>query len=463
MEGVRVVVVGAGIAGLAAAHRLRELAAERGTEFEVIVLERADRVGGKLRTEPLAGLPIETGAESFLMLDRGAESAALALARRLGLDRALRHPTGAPAALAVGQELRPLPAGTLMGVPADPATVSSVARVVDRDRDEGRPLLGPGEDVAVGALVRGRYGDEVVDRLVDPLLGGVYAGRADQLSLAATMPGLHRSAGQQSTLGSAVRAALAASPRPQGTPVFATVHGGLSRYVEAIVAAARADLRTGATVRQLVGIKGQWRLTVGPTNRSDVVEADAVILATPAPPAARLLRSVDPAAAGLVGLLEYASVGLVTLALPAGTVLPELSGFLVPSTEGRTVKAATFFTTKWSDLEGPVVLRASIGRHGDPDGLRLTDRALIEVVRAELPELIGAPLPAPLAARVNRWGGGLPQYGVGHVDRVARVRADLPPTIALAGAAFDGVGIAACVRSGTAAAEAVVTAIDLKG
>jgi protoporphyrinogen/coproporphyrinogen III oxidase len=455
---VRVVVVGAGIAGLAAAHRLRELS----PNLDVVVLERADRLGGKIQTVPFAGLPVETGAETFLMLDQGQESAALGLARRLGLGGMLRHPTPSPAALAVDGALRPLPAGTLMGIPADPAAVSAVARVVDRDRDGGGPLLAPGADIAVGALVRGRFGDEVVDRLVDPLLGGVYAGRADELSLAATMPGLHRAAARHSTLGSAVRQALADAPRPQGTPVFATVQGGLSRYVEAVAAAARVQVRTGATVRELVGTQGRWRLTVGPTIDASTVDADAVVLATPAAPAARLLKQVDAAAADVIGALEYANVGLVTLALPPGTPLPALSGFLVPATQGRTVKAATFFSNKWPHLDGPVLLRASIGRHRDGDVLRGTDQALIALVRDEVSALIGTPLPDPVAARANRWGGGLPQYGVGHVDRVARVRADLPPTIVLAGAAYDGVGIAACVRSGEAAAESIVMSLDLK-
>ncbi len=447
---MRVVVVGAGIAGLAAAHRLRELA----PSLDVIVLERADRAGGKIRTAPLAGVPVETGAETFLMVDRGEESAALRLARRLGLDRELRHPTATPAALAVDGSLRPLPAGTLMGVPADPTAVAAVARVVDRDADQGRPVLTPGTDVAVGTLVRQRLGDDVVDRLVDPLLGGVYAGRADELSLAATMPGLHAAASRESTLVGAVRRALADSPRPQGTPVFATVRGGLSRLVDAV--AAGLDLRTNATVGELVETKGKWRLTVGPTVAPDPIEADAVILATPAAPAARLLGEPNPT--------QYANIALVTLALPADTRLPRLSGFLVPATEGRAVKAATFFTTKWDHLGTDLVLlRASIGRHGEGDALRLTDEALVELVRTELPGLIDAPLPEPVAARVNRWGGGLPQYGVGHVDRVAERRAALPPTIALAGAAYDGVGIAACVRSGEAAAQAIVTALDIKG
>ena len=347
-----------------------------------------------------------------------------------------------------------------MGIPADPSTVRDLASVADGDKDHGRPLLAPGEDIAVGALVRPRLGDEVVDRLVDPLLGGVYAGRADELSLAATISALHRAASEQPTLAAAVRQAMAASPRPPGAPVFASVHGGLSRFVAAVAESAAARVRLNQTVRVLTRTAGTWRLTAGPTIDAEPVDADAVVLAVPAAPAARLLDGVDRTAAAQVGRLEYASVALVTLALPAGARLPELSGFLVPAAQGFAVKAATFFSAKWPGGGDDVLIRASLGRRGEESTLQHTDDGLVAIVRDELPRLIGQPVPEPLAARVNRWGGGLPQYGVGHPDRVAAVRAVLPSTVALAGAAYDGVGIAACVRSGQAAATAVWAALN---
>jgi oxygen-dependent protoporphyrinogen oxidase len=188
---------------------------------------------------------------------------------------------------------------------------------------------------------------------------------------------------------------------------------------------------------------------VGSTRDAVEVPADAVVLAVPAAPAARLLDNSDVAA------LEYASIALVTLALPPGTQLPPLSGFLVPASEGFAVKAATFFSTKWTLPDGPVLVRTSIGRHGEEHLLQRADGDLVTTARRELAELTGASLPEPLAAAVSRWGGGLPQYGVGHLDRVAAVRAGLPPTLAVAGAAYDGVGIAACVRSGQAAADRI--------
>jgi oxygen-dependent protoporphyrinogen oxidase len=460
---VEIAVVGGGIAGLAAALRLRD---RLGPGAGITVVEQSTRLGGKLRTVPLAGGPLEAGAETFLMRDPdGGPSAAVRLAERVGLAGAVRNPTGVRAALAIGGSLRPMPAGTLMGVPADPSTVDDLATVAPgRDRDAGRPLLVPGQDVPVGALVRERYGDEVADRLVDPLLGGVYAGRADDLSLAVTIPSLARAAREQPTLAAAVRAALPARPPGAGPagPVFGTIDGGMGRLVSAVAEASGARLLLGLPVRELVAEPAGWRLVLGPVPDPTVLRADAVILAVPARAASRLLAGFAPEASEAVGGLDYASVALVRLAVPDAE-LPELSGFLVPAVEGYAVKALTIFSAKWEHLrrrDGTALLRASLGRYGDTAVLRRSDPELVDLARRELGELLGAPLPAPVAADVVRWGGGLPQYRPGHLDRVAAARAALAarPTLALAGAACDGVGIPACVRSGEAAADRLLAA-----
>ncbi|WP_346115769.1 protoporphyrinogen oxidase [Micromonospora coerulea] len=463
----RVAIVGGGITGLAAAVRLRDRA-PAGTE--ITVYEQAGRLGGKLRTGELAGQAVEFGAESFLMRDPvGAESAAVALVRRLGLADAIVHPTVGQAALAVDGGLRPIPGGTLVGVPGDLDRVAAVAEpAADADRDGGRPLLGPDEDVAVGALVRDRLGDPVVDRLVDPMLGGVYAGRADDLSLVTTMPALARAARTAHTLLGAVRAAQAAAPRAPGAPVFGTLAGGLSTLVEAAATASGATIRRDSAVRELRRTATGWALTIGPTRDPELVEADAVLLAVPARPAARLLAGPAPEVATAVGGLDYASVALVTMALPEPE-LPELSGFLVPATEGLLIKASTFFTTKWGHLrraDGLALVRASVGRYGDETSLQLTDDDLVATVHRELSKVLGTPLPAPVASHVQRWGGALPQYTPGHLDRVAVARAALRaahPTLALAGAGYDGVGIPVCVRSGETAAEEIITALGGSG
>ncbi|MEH0819711.1 MULTISPECIES: protoporphyrinogen oxidase [unclassified Micromonospora] len=464
----RVAVVGGGIAGLAAAVRLRDRA-PAGTE--ITVYEQSGALGGKLRTGELAGQPVEFGAESFLMRDpAGGESAAVALIRRLGLAERIVHPTVGQAALAVEGGLRPVPGGTLVGVPGDLEQVATVARpAADADRDAGRPLLGPDEDVSVGKLVRARLGDEVVDRLVDPMLGGVYAGRADDLSLVTTMPALARAARVAHTLTGAVRAAQAAAPRAPGAPVFGTLAGGLSTLVEAAATASGATIRRDAAVRELTPVAGGgWRLTVGPTRDPELVEADAVVLAVPARPAARLLAGVTPEVATAIGGLDYASVALVTLALPRPE-LPALSGFLVPATEGLLIKASTFFTTKWGHLarpDGIALVRASVGRYGEETSLHLADADLVAAVHRELSGVLGVALPAPLASHVQRWGGALPQYAPGHLDRVAAARTALRaahPTLVLAGAGLDGVGIPVCVRSGETAAGEIIEALGGSG
>ncbi|WP_239090813.1 protoporphyrinogen oxidase [Asanoa iriomotensis] len=457
-----VAIIGGGIAGLAAALRINDQAP--GTR--VTVFEQGPVLGGKLRTGELAGSPVELGAEAFLVRDTatGEDSPAVLLARRVGLGDDLVNPAVGAAALAVGGKLVPMPRGTLTGVPGDLGALAGVATVDDRDLDAGHPLLAEGEDVAVGALVRRRLGDQVVDRLVDPMLGGVYAGRADRLSLAATMPALARQARTEGTLTGAVKAAQAAFPRVPGGAVFATVRGGVSRLVDATAAASNAEIRIAATVREIARTPDGWRLTVGATRDPEHVDVDAVVLAVPARPAARLLAAVDAAAATGVGALDYASVALITLALPRPE-LPELSGFLVPAENGTAVKAATFFSTKWAHQrrsDGVALVRASVGRYGDEHVLQRDDAELAGIVHRELSNLVDHSLPKPVETRVQRWGGALPQYAPGHLGRVAAARAALrsgAPTVALAGAAYDGVGIPICVRSGESAADAVLAAL----
>ncbi|GAA2670334.1 protoporphyrinogen oxidase [Actinoplanes palleronii] len=453
----RIAVIGGGIAGLAAAVRLRDLTP---ADTEIIVYEQSGALGGKLRTGELAGLRVERGAESFLNgAPDGGASAAVLFAHRVGLGDALVHPAAQPAALAIGGALARIPAGTLVGVPGDLSTLDGVALPDESaDLDTGHPLLAPGQDIAVGELVRSRYGAEVVERLVDPMLGGVYAGRADRLSLRATMPQLARTAETEHTLRGAVRAAQALSKRAPGQPVFAAVDGGMGRLIGAAATAARARISLGLPVREIIRAGNRWHLVLGPAPEPQTDDVDAVILAVPARPAARLLADAAPESAQAIGDLEYASVALAGMALPPGTPLPELSGFLVPPGEGTLVKAATFFTRKWPHLTGPggpVIVRASLGRAGEEERLQHSDQALLAIAHRELGELVGGQLPPAAASWIQRWGGGLPQYAPGHPDRVAAARAALPSGLALAGAALDGVGIPVCVASGERAADDV--------
>lgn len=475
--GPRVVVVGAGIAGLAAAYALRR---DGPPGLRVTVLDGAGQLGGKLRASPFAGLEVDEGAETFLT--RVPEAAQLAAAAGLGED--LVHPVTNAAGVVVGGSVRPLPAGTLLGVPADLAALRAagvlsepaLAAVQAEPGRPGEPLTG---DVSVGEYVGRRLGREVVDRLVDPLLGGVYAGRADRLSLRATVPALAERLGSPPgpegvpSLVAAARSALAPGSGPTG-PAFASLRGGLGRLPAAVARAAAADVRLGLPVRRIDRLAdgpdggpggglagaGRFRLVAGPVSDPTELTADAVVVAVPAAKAAPLLAGLAPAAAADLAAIEYASIAIVTLGFAAAAVTrpPAGSGLLVPAAEGTAVKAVTYSSAKWSHLAGGevLVLRASVGRHGDERVLHRDDADLVGLVAAEVAALTG--LAAPVTDRVSRWGGALPQYGVGHTDRVARIRAAVAavPGLAVCGAAYEGVGVPACIRSGSAAAAAVL-------
>ncbi len=449
--------VGAGIAGLTAAH---DLAA---AGHDVLVLESSPEVGGKLRRLPVAGVTVDVGAEA--MLNRRPEG--VDLARTLGLT--IAHPTAASSRIWTRGALRPLPR-SLMGVPLDLDQLAAsgvlseqgLARVrAERDLP---PTLLEG-DLSVGDLVAARFGDEVVDRLVEPLLGGVYAGRARELSARATVPQLVTLLERGSLLDAA--AAIPVSD----VPVFAGLPGGMAGLTDALVGQGRFAVRTGATVRELRQLPSGFALTVGPTTRPERIEADAVVLATPAAPAARLLGGVAPIAAAELAGIEYASMAVVTLAFRAADladlVETHSSGFLVPPVDGRRIKASTFSFAKWDwvraagcgalDGEDVAHLRTSLGRHREEAALQATDEELVAASLADLGDATGLAA-RPVDTRVQRWGGGLPQYAVGHLDRVLRVRAAIErvPGLAVCGAAYDGVGIPAVIASAHLAARRVV-------
>ncbi|MFI1364262.1 protoporphyrinogen oxidase [Streptomyces griseochromogenes] len=448
-----VVVIGAGVAGLAAAHRLLG----RGTR--VTVLEASDRVGGKLLPGEIAGVRVDLGAES--MLARRPE--AVALAREVGLAERLRQPATATASIWTRGALRPMPKGHVMGVPGTAAALAGVlsdeglARI---ERDAGLPRTEIGDDVAVGEYVAARLGREVVDRLVEPLLGGVYAGDAYRISMRSAVPQLFQAARAHDSLTAAVRDIQAKAAAHQQTgPVFMGIEGGVGRLPLAVAESVRArggEILTGTPVTGLRReASGGWRVATG----ERALHADAVVVAVPAPAAAALLRAESPAAATELSAVEYASMALITLAYRrADLALPEGSGFLVPPVDGHTIKASTFASQKWGWIaeEDPdvVVLRTSVGRHRETEILRREDTELVDVSRHDLREATGLDA-VPLRTRVTRWTDGLPQYPVGHHARVARIREHVAklPGLAVCGAQYDGVGIPACIASAYAAVD----------
>lgn len=456
--------VGGGVSGLTAAYRLR---CELGSAADIVVCEAGDSLGGKIRTATLAGRPFDVGAEAFL----ARRPEAMELAAELGLGAELVHPTGARSRIRAGGRLAGLPARTMMGIPAESDAADDVlsargGRVAAAESDLP-PVRLDDEDVSLGGLLRARFGDELVERLVDPLLGGVYAGGSDGLGLRATMPGL--AAALADGAGSVTAAAAGLLPdEPSTAPVFATFSTGLATLIGELARRSGAEIRTGTTVRTLTSRSDSgWRLTVGAAAPEHApaeaeLDADAVVLATPAPAAARLLGAACPAAAEAYGEIELASMGVVSLALPSGTPLPAASGTLIGAGERRgdgspfAAKAFTFSARKWAhhDIAGtPVAVRGSVGRFGEPGALRATDDELVRLVREDLAELTGVTA-EPVEALVTRWGGGLPQYGVGHLRRVARIEEAVAgiPALEVAGASLHGVGIPACIGTADAAA-----------
>jgi oxygen-dependent protoporphyrinogen oxidase len=461
-----VVVVGGGIAGVAAAESVRR----QRPEVDVTILEASPRLGGKLLVAEVGGVTVDVGAEA--MLNRRPE--AVELARRAGLGDELVHPATIAANLWNRGKIVPMPR-TLMGVPTDARALAesgvlSKAALARVAMDAVLPATRlDGRDVSVGWLVEERFGREVVDRLVEPLLGGVYAGHAREISARASVPQVVALLDRDKSM---LRAAAAATQATSDVPVFAGLAGGMGRLPAAVAEASGAVVRTAATVRDLArAADGGWNLVVGSTRDAEVVHADAVVLATPARPAGRLLSDVVPHAALELARIEYASMAIVTLAFRARD-FPDTpgSGFLVPPVDKRSVKAATFSFAKWDWVRDAgagddlLLLRCSIGRHREEQMLQRTDDELARLAVDDLRDAIGL-VALPVDAHVRRWGGALPQYAVGHVDRVRSIRAAVAarPGIAVCGAAYDGLGLPACIASAERAAAQVLDGLAAQG
>lgn len=442
-----IVVVGAGLTGLAAAWRLRDL-------DDVVVLEASDRIGGQIDTIELAGAPLDVGADAMLVRQPEADR----LARQLGFgDDELVEPATGQVHLWTRGALRRLPAATVMGIPTDlgelarsgALTPGGVARAALEPVLPRREVVG---DRSIADLVGERFGREVVEGLVEPLLGGVYAGRTDRLSAAAALPPVWAAARAHRSLLAGLRDHRQRSAEASG-PVFRTLRGGLSRLTGRLAEELGDRVRTGAAVRAIRRDADGWVVDTGATT----LTADVLVLAVPARRAAQLLAAGFPEVAAELAAIRTASVATVALAYErgGGAQLPDGSGILVPPREGRLVKAVTFASRKWphhADRD-VLLLRASVGRvpadglDRDPN-LDLADDVLAERVDAEVRWATGLPRPA-VARQVRRWPHALPQYEVGHLQRLDRVRhvlAHEAPSLHLAGASYDGVGLAARAR-----------------
>lgn len=453
----RVVVVGGGIAGLATAHHLL---AQR-PDVDVLVIDAGERPGGKIRGVEVGGVTVDVGAESIV----ASSAPARELITDLGLAERLVHPEPVPATIWSRGVRHRVPARSYLGIPSAETDLAGLLTEGEVARAAGPTPFALAGDVSVADVVGSVYGRAVVDRVVEPLLGGIYAGRVDALSLRATMPGLWSAMDEGRSVPDAV-ASLLPEPTTPPKPRIMGLVGGITTLVEALAAgvtAAGGTILQQTIVRELHRTPTGWRVVTGATIDPVAHDADAVVLATPAAPTSRLLADHAPAAAHALAGIEYASMAVVTLALPTA-LLPSLpgSGFLAPAVDGHTIKAATFSAAKWAWVgaasDEVTLLRASVGRAGEVASLQRSDGELRTVAVDEVGEALGARLPPPVDSYVQRWGGGLPQYDLGHTERVATTRAEVAGLagIGLVGAAYDGVGIAAVLDGAARTASTIL-------
>ncbi|BBA96364.1 putative protoporphyrinogen oxidase [Actinacidiphila reveromycinica] len=464
-----VVVVGGGVAGLAAAFFLRN------EPVRVTVLEGSSRIGGQLAVSELAGTVIDEGAESTYA--RRPKTARLL--REAGLDDRVVSAGTKAMGIRTGDAVRPLPDRQFMGVPCDmdelaASGILSEAAVERAREDAVLPMAAPQGDVSVAEFVGGRFGREVVDRLVDPFLADAYFGRAEELSLAATLSPLVGAARRHPSLAQAAGALIPPLPEDGVRPPtgISTLVGGLGRLPRVLADALLAQspgsvVRTGAAVRTLARGAQGWRLGVDGAAGPGTVDADAVVLAAPAGATGRLLAGLPGTADATAALAAVPHAGsvIITLAYPRDALAAMRarghSGYRVPAVDGRPMKVVTFSTVKWPHMAGEVeIVRCQAGGSGDGDVLGRDDADLVALAAAEVAGAAGV-AGAPVASRVTRWADAVPQYTVGHLDRVERIRASVAaqPSLAVCGALYDGVGIGQCVVSALKAVDQVLDSL----
>jgi len=471
----RIVIVGAGIAGLSAAYRAKKLADARGLDVEITVLEGSGRAGGVIESVCRDGCVMELGPDSILTEKPWAR----VLCEEIGLGE---HIVGTSSIhrqsfIALGKALHPIPEGFSMMAPSRlapfvttklfswPAKLRMAADLV-------LPRRSDGADESLASFVRRRLGSEALERAAQPMVGGVYTADPEKLSLRATMPrfvemerrhrslilGLVEARRRALRLGGEDTDGSAAGPRYS---LFISLDRGLSALPERLCELLPADaLRTGTIVERIEPQGGGWKVFT----LDDALDADAVCLATPAYATSRMIEGVAPELARSLNLIEYASSATVNLVYRRGDIAHALDGFgfAVPARERRTLLACTFSSTKYPGRapSGTVLLRAFVGGALFPEHYDLPDDRILAGLAHDLGELIGLHA-LPLQSVITRWPRSMPQYNVGHLERLSRIEEEAGryATLALAGSAYRGVGIPDCVRSGEAAAERLVEAL----
>lgn len=461
----RIAIVGGGISGLSAAFRL-EQSRRGGALLEYEVFEAGSRLGGVLRSEVVDDCLVEAGPDSFLTEKAWAAD----FCRELGIGDQLigSNDSARKTYILRNGRLVPLPDGLMFMVPTKilPVLTSSLFSLSTKLRMAGEwfhPARRSEADESIAALVARHYGGEIVDRLVDPLLCGIYGGDASHLSVRAVLPRFVEMEANSGSLGRAMLAARKRMPAGATKPLFTTLQGGMQRLTDAIVAKLEpASLRCGASVRDIRRNGEGWLVAAQNEERT----FEAVIVAAPGQAAANLLQNTSPDLAAELRRIEYSSSITVTLGYGADVrrALPPGFGFLTPRSEGKRVLAATFVHNKFAQRapEDRALVRCFLGGIHDEAVLHLTDDQVVQLVREDFRQILGVRA-EPRFAKVYKWRDAMAQYNVGHLELVKRIEhlKQQFPSLALAGNAYRGIGVPDCIRSGSEAAQQILGTLGL--